>query len=171
MGSLPERLAAKELAATREAEDLRVQIAALTERLGGLERGLERLRIAREVFAEVLAEDDPEPVEPAGRAVAGSVVRSAGRGVLGVEPWRADADQTRLLAGLPQAYRDVLEVIEDAGVPLRSVDVCRSLGIGAGHNETEAMRGRLLRLAERGWCVVPEQGRFALAPGVHGRMA
>ena len=42
-------------------------------------------------------------------------------------------------------------MIDDAGMPLRSVDVCRSLGIGigigigigAGHGETEAMRGKL----------------------------
>jgi hypothetical protein len=164
MGSLPERLAAMELTFAREAEDLRGQIAALTVRPGDVERDLERLRIAGEVFAEVPAEDGPEPAadEP--------VVPRPGRGVPAVEPWRPDADQAGQLAGLPRAYRDVPEVIDDAGMPLRSVDVRRSLGIGAGHGEAEAMRGKLRRPAERGWCVTPEPGRFALAPGVYRRM-
>jgi hypothetical protein len=61
MGSLPERLAAREPAVAREAEDLRGQIAALTVRPGDVERDLERPRIAGEVFAEVPAEDGPEP--------------------------------------------------------------------------------------------------------------
>jgi len=62
MGSLPQRPAARELAVARDAQDLRGQIAALTVRLGDVERDLERLRIAGEVFAEVLAEDGPQPV-------------------------------------------------------------------------------------------------------------
>ena len=48
---------------------------------------------------------------------------------------RADDDDWR------RAYRDVLEVLEDTGQPLRSVDLCRSLGLGVKANATEAMRG------------------------------
>lgn len=80
------------------------------------------------------------------------------------------ADPSAALAGLPRAYRDALEVIDDAGEPLRSVDLCRSLGLGVQARVTEAMRGKLNRLVERGWCVSPEAGRYALAPGVCGRI-
>ena len=127
----------------------------------------QRLRIAGEAFAQVLAEDGPEP--GADEPVVPRPPAHPGRGVPAVELWRPDADHTRQLAGLPQAYRDVLEVIDDAGMPLRSADACRWLGIGAGHGETEAMRGKLRRPAERGWCVTPEPGRLALAPGGYGR--
>lgn len=71
MGSLLERLEARERAAAERIEELREQIAALTEQLGEAEQDVERLQIGRSVLAEVLAEDDrPEatvpPVVPAG---------------------------------------------------------------------------------------------------------
>ena len=165
MGSLLERLEARERAAAERIEELWEQIAALTEQLGEAEQDVERLRIGRSVLAEVLAEDDgPDanvpPVLPARPA------KRDGRRWQTV-PHRSDDPD---LASLPQPYRDVLEVLDDAGEPLRSVDLCRALGLGVQARVTEAMRGKLKRLCERGWLVSPESGRYALAPGVVGRI-
>lgn len=168
MGSLLERLEARERAVAERIEELREQIAALTGQLGEAEQDVKRLRIGRAVVAELLAEDEPAPGEALSPA-AGVVAAAASRWAM-VPSWRPDAGIPEQLAGLPRAYRDVLEVIDDAGGPLRSVDLCRSLGLGVQARVTEAMRGKLNRLVERGWLVSPQAGRYALAPGVVGRI-
>jgi hypothetical protein len=168
MGSLLERLDAREHAAAGRVEEIRARLAALTADLGEAERELERLRIGRAVVAELLAEDpaasgpavDPPPVSAAPAASRWAMVP-------GFDP---GADPGQALAGLPQAYRDVLEVIDDTGEPVRAVDLCRALGLGVQARVTEAMRGKLNRLVERGWCVNGEPGRYGLAPGVTGRI-
>ena len=162
MGSVLERLAAREQAASGRIEEIREQIAVLASELSQAEAELERLRIGRQVLTEMLAED----VEPAGIAPAARASKRDGRRWQTV-PHRSDDPD---LASLPQSYRDVLEAMEDADQSLRSVDLCRSLGLGVKASATEAMRGKLNRLVKRGWCVSPETGRYALAPGVAGRM-
>jgi hypothetical protein len=165
MGSVLERLQARERAAAGRVEELTGQIAALTEQLGEAEREVERLRIGRSVLAEVLAEDD-EPGTAGPPAVSAAPAGRDGRRWQTV-PHRSDDPDLR---SLPQPYRDVLEVIDDAAGALRPVDLCRSLGLGVQAGATEAMRGKLKRLTERGWCVSPAPGRYALAPGVRGRI-
>jgi hypothetical protein len=170
MGSLLERLDAREHAAAGRIEEIRARLAALTADLGEAERELERLRIGRAVVAELLAEDPAASgtaVDPPSVSAAPAASRWAM--VPGFDP---GADPGQALAGLPQAYRDVLEVIDDTGGSVRSVDLCRALGLGLGVQArvTEAMRGKLNRLVERGWCVSGEPGRYALAPGVTGRI-
>lgn len=168
MGSLLERLDAREHEAAGRIEQLREQIAALTDQLGQAEAELERLRIGRAVVAELLTEDEPpstaEPQAPP-RTAAGPAKRDGRRWQTVPHRWD-DPD----LGSLPQPYRDVLEVLDDTGVPLRAVDLCRSLGLGVQARFTEAMRGKLNRLVERGWCVSSGPGRYALAPGVCGRI-
>jgi cell division septum initiation protein DivIVA len=56
MGSLIDELQRREAAARAEAEELRGQIAELTEHLAGVEERLSRLVIARETVDEVLSE-------------------------------------------------------------------------------------------------------------------
>ena len=117
----------------------------------------------------MLAEDEPS-----------SAGGSAGPAAVAAAPAKRDGRRwqtvpysvrtIRIAGSLPQPYRDVLEVMDDSGVPLRAVDLCRSLGLGVQARFTEAMRGKLNRLVERGWCVSPESGRYALAPGVCGRI-
>ncbi len=157
MGSLLEVLQAREQAAQMRADGIREQIAALTQQLGEAERELERLRIGRAVVAEVLAEQDTTMESAAGPSAV-PVVQAASRWAM-VPVFAPNADPAEALAGLPQPYRDVLEAIDDAGEPLRSVDLCRSLGLGVQARVTEAMRGKLNRLVERGWCVSGEPGR------------
>ncbi len=60
MGSLIDELQRREAAAREEAEELRGQIAELTERLAGVEERLSRLVIARETVDEVLSEAGAE---------------------------------------------------------------------------------------------------------------
>ena len=54
MGSLIEELQRREAAARREADELRGEIARLTERLARAEDRLSRLEITRETVAEIL---------------------------------------------------------------------------------------------------------------------
>jgi hypothetical protein len=67
---------------------------------------------------------------------------------------------------LPVAYRDVVEVLADAGRPLRARQVCQAVGTGAEPRHREGMRIKLKRLVERGWLVEAEPGLFACAAGV-----
>ncbi len=165
MGSLQERLAAREQAAAREVEDLRTQVAQLSARLAQAEGHLQRVRDATGLLAEVLAEDADQAPPVSVSARASGTGRDPRRWQ--TVPHRSqDAD----LAALPRSYRDVLEVMEDAGGPVRSKEVCAALGLSSSDGAREAMRGKLLRLVQRGWCLQGEPGRFALAPGVCGRM-
>lgn len=166
MGSVLERLAAREQAAAERIEEIRERIAVLAAELGEAEQEMERLRIGRQVLAEILAEDEPSSAAGSQAAVAAAPAKRDGRRWQTVPYWSDDPDP----GSLPQPYRDVLEVLDDSGVPLRAVDLCRSLGLGVQARFTEAMRGKLNRLVERGWCVAPESGRYALAPGVCGRI-
>ena len=128
MGSLIDELQRREAAAREEAEDLRGRIAQLAERLAGVEERLSRLVIARETVEEVLngsgAEAAPATVIPDGVAPPRSGHLPAA-GVLAVPPWRAGLEAS----ALPEAYRDLLEVLEDASRPLRAVQIAAAAGI------------------------------------------
>jgi DNA-binding FadR family transcriptional regulator len=163
MGSLLERLQAREQAARTRVEALRVEMDRLAERLAAEQELLRRLEITRQTVIEVLAggDDDGEvgvvvdPVAGAGAAVA----RVAGQ----VPVFGQDGDAAG--RGVPVAYRDVVEVLADAG-PLRARQVCQAVGTGVESRHREGMRIKLKRLVERGWLVETEPGLFACAGGV-----
>jgi hypothetical protein len=160
MGSLIDELQRREAAAREEAEELRGRIAQLAERLAGVEERLSRLVIARETVDEVLSEAGAE-ASPA--AVPDGVVPSrsghlSAVGVLAVPPWRAGLE----VSALPEAYRDLLEVAEDAGRPLRAVQIAAAAGLSTDKAKVEGLRSKLKRLAERGW-LAEEAG-----PGLFG---
>lgn len=121
-----------------------------------------RLQIAREVVDEVLggagtdassAAEQPEGTESPGPGAL-SVI-----GVLAVPPWRAGLEAS----ALPQAYRDLLEVAEDAGRPLRAVQIAAAAGLGTDRAKVEGLRSKLKRLVERGWLAEEAgPGLFAL---------
>lgn len=165
MGSLVDELQRREAAARAEAEELRGRIAELAERLAGVEEQLSRLVIAREVVDEVLDGTGAEvsPISPApGQAGViapdGDGHRSAVIGVLAVPPWRAGLEADVL----PQDYRDLLEVAEDAGRPLRAAQIAAAAGLSTDRGKVETLRAKLKRLAERGW-LAEEAG-----PGLFG---
>jgi hypothetical protein len=68
-------------------------------------------------------------------------------GVLAVPPWRPGLE----VSALPEAYRDLLEVAEDAGRPLRAGQIAAAAGLSTDKAKVEGLRSKLKRLAERGW--------------------
>ncbi|HEV2256447.1 MAG TPA: hypothetical protein VGS06_25155 [Streptosporangiaceae bacterium] len=163
MGSLIDELQRREAAAREEAEGLRGQIAELTERLAGVEERLSRLVITRETVDEVLDGSGAEAssaVMPDGAVASRSGHRPV-VGVLAVPPWRAGLEAS----ALPEAYRDLLEVLEDAGRPLRAGQIAAAGGLSTDKAKVEGLRSKLKRLAERGW-LAEEAG-----PGLFGLAA
>jgi hypothetical protein len=150
MGSLIDELQRREAAAREEAEELRGRIAQLTGRLAGAGERLSRLVITRETVEEVVNGSGvgaaPATVMPDGAALPRSGHLSA-VGVLAVPPWRAGL----AASVLPQAYRDLLEVAEDAGRPLRAGQIAAAAGLSTGKAKVEGLRSKLKRLAGRGW--------------------
>jgi hypothetical protein len=144
---IPE-LQRQEAAACVEAEEPRGQIADLTERLARVKERLSRLVIARETVGEVLSEADSQASSavPTGWCGHGSVT-SRGSAALAVPPWRADLEAS----ALPEAYRDLLEVAEDAGRPLRAGQIAATAGLSTDKAKVEGLRSKPKRLVERGW--------------------
>ena len=100
----------------------------------------------------------PAPGQPEVTALAG-----AGRppviGVVAVPPWRAGLE----VSVLPQDYRDLLEVAEDAGRPLRAAQIAAAAGLSTDRGKVETLRAKLKRLVERGWLAEEAgPGLFAL---------
>ncbi|WP_344189102.1 hypothetical protein [Acrocarpospora corrugata] len=156
MGSFLEELARREAAVRRRVEQTREEIAELERRLGAEEEQLSRVVIAREVAEEILgetarlagAELEPARVRPDGSPI----------GVSTVPTWEPGMTP----AVLPRAYRDVMEVITDAGHGLRSKQIALALGLGDSASTVEGLRGKLRRLVSRGWLRQDSPGIFAL---------
>jgi hypothetical protein len=163
MGSLIDELQRREAAACAEAEELRERIAKLAEQLAQAEERLSRLVITRETVEEVLdsAAAEIAPVSLAAGQPEGTALPGPGRspviGVVTVPPWRAGLE----VCVLPQDYRDLLEVAEDAGRPLRAGQIAAAAGLSTDRGKVETLRAKLKRLAERGW-LAEEAGLFAL---------
>jgi hypothetical protein len=168
MGSLIDELQRREAAAREEAEELRGRIAQLAERLAGVEERLSRLVITRETVEEVLngsgAKAAPATVMPDGVAASRSGQLSA-VGVLAVPPWRAGLEASVL----PEAYRDLLEVAEDAGRPLQAVQIAAAAGLSTDKAKVEGLRSKLKRLAERGWLAEDAGPGLFTLPARNGR--
>ena len=168
MASLIEELQRRKEAARREVDELRGEIARLNERLVLAEERLARLEITRETVMEILGG-------------AGTAGRSAGRkrgrrlwgvasagslgaggspaGVVTVPPWRPGLAQSML----PSSYRDLLEVLADAGRPMRAGSIAAAAGLSTDKSKVEGLRSKLKRLAERGWLAEDGPGLFTLA--------
>jgi hypothetical protein len=147
MGSLIDELQRREAAARAEAEDLRGQIAQLSERLAGAEERLSRLVITRETVDEVLGEAGGPASSAAVPAGASRLGHLPAVGVLAVPPWRPSLEAS----ALPEAYRDLLEVAEDAGRPPRAGQIATAAGLSTDKAKVEGLRAKLKRLAGRGW--------------------
>jgi hypothetical protein len=168
------------------AEALRARIAALTEQLAAEEDLLSRLGITRRTVLEILgggddhewgavegADGGPGGVEQDGDAgvraalrlngpIAGAGLEAApaavgvGVGAVTVPQWQAGVEE----AVLPVACRDVLEVLADAGKPLRARQIAAALGLGGQRRSVEGLRLKLKRLVRRGWLAEPAAGLF-----------
>jgi len=164
MGSLIDELQRRETAARAVAEELRGRIAELTEQLAQAEERVSRLVITRQTVDEVLSEAGGD-APPAGPGVTVPPRRSPAIGVVTVPPWRAGLEGSVL----PQEYRDLLEVAEDAGRPLRAGQIAAAAGLSTDRGKVETLRAKLKRLAERGW-LAEDAGLFAL-PARNGSSA
>jgi hypothetical protein len=171
MSSLIEELQRREAAARREVDELRGEIAQLNKRLTQAEEKLSRLEITRETVAEILGgvgADQPaagQAVVAAGPAPGRS--RHAGGspiGVLTVPPWRPGLAQSVL----PSSYQDLLEVLADAGRPLRAGRIAAAAGLSTGKSQVEGLRSKLKRLVERGWLAEDGPGLFMVPAAMRG---
>jgi hypothetical protein len=163
MSSLLERLAQHEAATRVRVEALRAEMAALAERLSAEEALLERLQITKTTVTEVLADEDPGVKAAADTEVRATFVAPAPAPGMQVPAFTTDQQAA---GRLPVAYRDMIEVLADAGVPLRAMQLCQALGLGDQDRHREGMRSKLKRLARRGWLVEVSPGLFACASGV-----
>jgi hypothetical protein len=163
MASLTGELQRREAAARHEVDELRGEIARLAERLARAEETLARLEITRETVNEILGAGTGQP---AGQAVAAADQATAGSrlgggspiGVVTVPLWRPGLAQSVL----PPSYQDLLEVLADAGRPLRAGDIAAAAGLSTGKAKIEGLRSKLDRLAERGWLAKDGAGLFTL---------
>jgi hypothetical protein len=159
VGTLVELLAEHERAAEARVAALSEQIAVLSGELAVATEAVSRLRITCETVAEVLGGAPPDGVAvPTGGGADGMEPAS---GLL--VPHRAASVE---VSALPRGYRDVLEVLADAGRPLRAGEISVALGLGSRPSNREGMRSKCRRLVERGWLAVDGEGLFALAGGV-----
>jgi hypothetical protein len=169
MGSLFEELEAREAAARVRVGELEAEVAELSGKLGLAREALERLRIARETVAEVLAEMTPGKPAAAvdtDRVTAGELAASAYAGaerqvigVLTVPNWQPGMGPEVL----PRVYRDIVEVVADAPGPVRAKQIVPRIGLPAETGKIEGTRSKLKRLVERGWLDEDVPGLFTLA--------
>jgi hypothetical protein len=171
MTSWLEELQWREAAARERAEELRQQIAELSEQLAGEDQLLSRLLITRETMLEILGA--PGKVTDSGASAAVGESDGGGRtsepesgagggspiGVMLVPPRGPGTDG----GTLPLDYRDILEVVGDAGRALRAGHIAAALGISQDRSTVESLRAKLKRLTARGWLDEQTPGLFTIA--------
>ncbi len=142
MASLLERLEAREQAARVRVEALRAEMDRLAEQVAAEQELLGRLEITRQTVIEILAGDDVPGEEvagsdPAPKGGVGAAATRVSRVGMQVPVFGQDGDGGG--RRLPVAYRDVVEVVADAG-PLRARQVCQALGFPTEPKRREGMR-------------------------------
>lgn len=105
---------------------------------------------AAEAAPEAEARDGLDPKE---------VPAPHGIRVTAVPPWR----EGLVVQVLPDAYRDIVEIVADAPGPLQAKQIVPRIGLEATTAKIEGTRGKLKRLMERGWLDEDAPGRFTLA--------
>jgi hypothetical protein len=172
MASLLEELARRQAESRQWIEELGEQLAEVRARLEAEETRLSGLLVAQEVMEEILGEAGRLIADPVlaggdaesatrhdGQDSAAEVVR---RGVVTAPSWRPKVEPSVL----PRAYRDVLEVLADAGWAMRAGKISSALGRGESAAAVEGLRGKLRRLVEWGWLAQDEPG--AVRPDLAG---
>ncbi|QIS23407.1 hypothetical protein [Nocardia terpenica] len=171
MVSWLEELERRESAARERAEELWRRVGELSDQLAAEEQLLLRLQVTWEMMLEIVgaAADVAEPVAVVGAAGEGAEggaepvsVGGSPIGVMLVPPRSAGA----LVSGLPQDYRDILEVLADSERGLRTGHVAAALGLSEERSVVESLRSKLKRLVARGWLGEQMPGLFTLADGV-----
>ncbi|MFE7709148.1 hypothetical protein ACFU6I_25870 [Streptomyces sp. NPDC057486] len=92
-------------------------------------------------------------------AAAPAEVQVAGRAVLLVPHREGGVDE----AVLPPEYQRILAAVRQARAPVVTRAVGKTLGLDIGvRGKLEPLRGKLTRLAERGWLRKQPDGRYAV---------
>lgn len=150
MASPLEQLDAEEAVVRRRLAGLRAQMATLAEQVAGLEKRLDHVAIARDLFQTMTADGEEQ---------ARSDASAAGRDAAPTEP------QPGTLAG---ADERVVVAMASAGRPMRAKEVAQALGEPQVRGRVETTRARLKKLVAAGWLTQAEPGLFAIAAGVNG---
>ncbi|MFE7243818.1 hypothetical protein [Streptomyces sp. NPDC057580] len=92
-------------------------------------------------------------------AAAPAAVQVTGRAVLLVPHREGGVDE----AVLPPEYQRILAAVRQAGAPVVTRAVGETLGLDIGvRGKLEPLRGKLTRLAERGWLRKQPDGQYAV---------
>jgi hypothetical protein len=155
-------LEARETAARERVERAREDLARVVAVLAEAERVVERLVIAREAVAEVLA----EPVVPAVALVEGgaeSAATRAGAVPRSTVPHRRDGLTRAVLA---PDYQRIMSVLEDEAAAgqggTRARALTAALGLEAVPAKIEGVRSKARRLVDRGWLAQIQPGVFSV---------
>jgi guanyl-specific ribonuclease Sa len=128
----------------------------LAERLDAVRAEREELVVAMRVWERMHAQLDAE--RPSAQA---ATVQVGGRGVLLVPHREAGAGEEVL----PPDYQRLMKIVRNAGGPIRVKDVGVELGLEVeAKGRLEPLRGKLSKLAGRGWLRKLPDGRFQIAP-------
>jgi hypothetical protein len=139
--------------------ELAGEVELLRKQLADAEHELERLEIAGQVIAQLMAGDAAAASEePAGT---GAVQRGFGLLV----PPRSQASGP---GDLPGDYRSLLEAVTavalETGGPVTCVQAARRAGIELAGRQVENVRAKLKRLEDRGWLRRTAAGTFTVLP-------
>ena len=178
MPSVMGLLEVEELAARQRVEVLREQADRLLAELNEAETDWQELVIAQQRVGRVLAgQHDAESDRKALPDAGASVVDNA-KGASAVEPARPGTVVPRWSQGadpgvLAADYQRILSVLADARrhqqPPMTCKQIAERMGIELVPSKIEGVvRSRARRLADRGWAVQTEAGRFMLADGPAG---
>ncbi|MEV6784784.1 hypothetical protein [Streptomyces sp. NPDC051098] len=141
---------AERVAARRAELDAEEEV--LVKRLEEVRSEREELAVAERVWERMRAQLDAE--ESSSQAVAAQV---GGRGVLLV-PTR---ESGMSVEALPPDYQRLMKIVQDAGGPVRVKDVGAELGLDVEvKGRLEPLRGKLSKLAGRGWLRKLPDGSF-----------
>ncbi|MEH0424436.1 hypothetical protein [Streptomyces sp. B21-083] len=136
--------------ATRRAEldDLEEQ---LVKQLAGVRVERDELVVAERVLERVSDQlaDDRASATPSGQV--------GGQAVMLIPHRAQDVEETML----PQDYQRILAVVRQAAGPVKARQVGEGLGIDVSvRAKLEPLRGKLVRLVDRGWLRKLPDGRF-----------
>jgi hypothetical protein len=131
-----------------------------------------RLVISRETVEEILDEgvqSVERPPDDAGAVSVDAAVEGhpAPLGVVTVPRWRTGMK----VSVLPQAYRDAVEIVLDAGGAMPAGRIVVAMGMPDPAAKREGLRSKLKRLVERGWLSEDGPGLFAVAERVARQVA
>ncbi|WP_327271962.1 hypothetical protein OG609_06815 [Streptomyces sp. NBC_01224] len=135
----------------------------LRKELAEIDVEVARLEAAEVVFGQYAEATDgsrrddpmvaPDPVEPDPPAT-----QASGAGGMLLVPHRVEGMSEEVL---PTGYQRIVQVVAGASDgPAKTREVCEELGLGVLPAQTEAMRGKLGRLADRGWLHRTPSGRY-----------